>query len=96
MGRRNVNRTKQKILEIKREKPDDATRQFLTPAHDLMHIRKISFYLPNAFTVFGAIHRTTRVSDYLKGSIISDLKPVGRPRVANRGTGCGKREPVAM
>jgi hypothetical protein len=55
MGRRNVNRTKQKILEIKREKPDNAARQFFTPAHDLMHIRKISFYLPNAFTVFGAM-----------------------------------------
>src|SRR5580704_13476373 len=80
MRRRNINSTKQKILKIEREKPDNAPRQLFSPSHDLMRRRKISFNLPNAFAVFGAIDGTTRVSDYLKGSLVSDLKLVSDQR----------------
>src|SRR5882672_6028991 len=39
-----VNSTKQEILKVEREKPDDSTRQFFSPTHNLMPVRKIPFY----------------------------------------------------
>ncbi len=67
-----VNCTKQEILKVEREKPDDSTRQFFSPTHNLMPVRKIPFYLPHAFSVFSSKCRPSWVLDYFKSRFIGD------------------------
>jgi len=75
-----VNCTKQEILKVECEKPDDSTRQFFSPAHNLMPVRKIPFYLPNAFSVFSSKCRPSWVLDYFKSRFIGDQKSVAYQR----------------
>jgi hypothetical protein len=78
--RRDVNRTQQKILKVECEKPDDSTRQFFSPTHNLMPLGKIPFYLPNAFSVFSSKGRPGWVLDYFESRFIGDVKSVAYQR----------------
>src|SRR5271167_3837941 len=73
---RDVNCTKQEILKVECEKPDDSSRQFFSPTNNLMPVRKISFYLPSAFSVLSSKCRPSWVLDYFEDRFIDDLKSI--------------------
>ena len=77
---RDVNRTQQKILKIEREKPDNFIRHFFLPTNNLMSVRKISFYLPSAFSVLRSKCRPSWVLDYFEDRFIDDLKSIAYNR----------------
>jgi hypothetical protein len=77
---RDVNCTQQEILEVECEKPDDSTRQFFSPTHNLMPAGKIPFHLPNAFAVFSSKCWPGWVFDYFKSCLIGDVKSVAYQR----------------
>jgi hypothetical protein len=77
---RDVNCTKQEILKVECEKPNDSTRQFFSPTHNLMPVRKIPLYLPNTFSVFSSKCRSSWVFDYFESCFIGDLKSVAYQR----------------
>src|SRR5882672_6101859 len=78
--RRDVNCAEQEILKVECEKPDDSTRQFFPPTHNLMPVGKIPFDLPNAFSVFGSKCRPSWVLDDFKSCFIGDQEPVAYQR----------------
>src|SRR5450432_1564780 len=73
---RDVNCTKQEILKVEREKPDDSFRQFFSPTNNLMPVRKISLYFPSAFSVLRSKCRSSWVPDYFEDRFIDDLKSI--------------------